>query len=100
MLISSCNLYPFVDESHFVEREYYEVYPEIYGDPIYDNYEDDVYVIDFVFKENSFENLRHENFVWKRIIEDLVQNHDNLVRPKIGLKILCRIMLIIWYVQK
>ncbi|WZZ70209.1 hypothetical protein YC2023_081579 [Brassica napus] len=62
MLISSCNLYPFVDESHFVEREYYEVYPEIYGDPIYDTYEDDVYVIDFVFKENSFENPRHGKF--------------------------------------
>ena len=34
MLICSCNFYPFVDESLFVEREYHE----IYGDPIYDVY--------------------------------------------------------------
>ena len=41
MLISSCNLYPFVDESSFVEIEYHEIYWKIYGDPIYDVYEDD-----------------------------------------------------------
>ena len=39
MLIGSC--YTFEDESPFVEGEYHEIYREIYGDPIYDVYEDD-----------------------------------------------------------
>ena len=84
MLISSCNLYPFVDESPFVEREYHEIYREIYGDPIYDTYEDDVYVIDCLQKK-TVENPRRAKFVRKRIIEDFVQNHiDNMIRAKLG----------------
>ena len=68
MLICSCNFYPFMDESLFVEREYHE----IYGDPIYDVYvyEDNVNVIDCIFKEDSFRNLDRANFVQKRIIEN------------------------------
>nr|VDD50871.1 unnamed protein product [Brassica oleracea] len=63
-----CNFYPFMDESLFVEREYHE----IYGDPIYDVYvyEDNVNVIDCIFKEDSFRNLDRANFVQKRIIEN------------------------------
>ncbi|KAF3552404.1 hypothetical protein DY000_02003139 [Brassica cretica] len=61
MLISSCNLYPFVDESPFLEREYHEIYREIYGGPIYDVYEDDeIYKGDLiydVYEENGFDNL-------------------------------------------
>ncbi|CAN6866089.1 unnamed protein product [Brassica oleracea] len=64
MLISSCNLYPFVDESPFVEREYHEIYREIYGDPIYDVYEDDEIYKEIcgdpiydVYEENDFDNL-------------------------------------------
>ncbi|CAA7028647.1 unnamed protein product [Microthlaspi erraticum] len=54
----SDNIYTFEDESPFVEREEgHEIYREIYGDPIYDTYEDDVDVIDFVFKEDLFEDL-------------------------------------------
>ena len=64
MLISSCNLYPFVDESPFVEREYHEIYREIYGDSIYDVYEDDEIQKEIcgdpiydVYEENDFDNL-------------------------------------------
>ncbi|KAF2550813.1 hypothetical protein F2Q68_00034791 [Brassica cretica] len=47
MLISSCSFYPFVDESPFVGREECQkIYREIYGDPIYDVYEDD-----YIYKE-------------------------------------------------
>ena len=54
----NANIYPIQDESPFVEREEnYEIYREIYGDPIYDVYEDDVRVVDFVFSEYSFANL-------------------------------------------
>ena len=70
MLISSCNLYPFVDESPFVEREYHEIYREIYGDPIYDVYEDDE-----IYKEicgDPIYDVHEEN------------DFDNLVRAKIG----------------
>ncbi|CAF1928517.1 unnamed protein product [Brassica napus] len=70
MLISSCNLYPFVDESPFVEREYHEIYREIYGDPIYDVYEDDE-----IYKE-----------ICRDPIYDVYEKNDfdNLVRAKIG----------------
>ncbi|KAF2536239.1 hypothetical protein F2Q68_00021100 [Brassica cretica] len=64
MLISSWNLYPFVDESPFVVREYHEIYREIYGDPIYDVYEDDEIYKEIcgdpiydVYEENDFDNL-------------------------------------------
>ena len=64
MLISSCNLYPFVDESPFVEIEYHEIYREIYGDPIYDVYEDDEIYKEIcgdpiydVYEENDFDKL-------------------------------------------
>ncbi|KAF3514968.1 hypothetical protein F2Q69_00005418 [Brassica cretica] len=64
MLISSCNLYPFMDESPFVERECHEIYREIYGDPIYDVYEDDEIYKEIcgdpiydVYEENDFDNL-------------------------------------------
>ncbi|KAF2570495.1 hypothetical protein F2Q70_00004055 [Brassica cretica] len=43
------------DESPFVERD--EIYREIYGDPIYNVYEDDVRIVDFVFNDDSFANL-------------------------------------------
>ncbi|CAF2142641.1 unnamed protein product [Brassica rapa] len=64
MLISSCNLYLFVDESSLVEREYHEICREIYGDPIYDVYEDDEIHKEIcgdpiydVYEENDFDNL-------------------------------------------
>ena len=54
----SISIYPILNESFFVVREEnHEIYREIYGDPIYDVYEDDVHVIDFVFKDGSFERL-------------------------------------------
>ena len=54
----SANIYSIQDESPFVEREEnYEIYREIYGDPIYDVYEDDVRVVDFIFGEDSFANF-------------------------------------------
>ena len=50
----SIRIYSIMDESYFVEREEnHEIYREIYGDSIYDIYEDDVLHIDFVFKEGS-----------------------------------------------
>ncbi|KAG7594467.1 F-box domain [Arabidopsis thaliana x Arabidopsis arenosa] len=39
------------------EEENHEIYREIYGDPIYDTYADDVIHIDYVFPEDAFENL-------------------------------------------
>ncbi|KAH0911926.1 hypothetical protein HID58_035247, partial [Brassica napus] len=57
------------DESPFVEREEnYEIYREIYGDPIYDVYEDDVRVVDFVFSEDFF-----ANFVCAKIGQDEIR---------------------------
>ena len=54
----SANIYLIQDESSFIEREEnYEIYQEIYGDPIYDVYEGDVRVVDFIFNEDSFANL-------------------------------------------
>ena len=54
----SANIYSIQDESPFVEREEnYEIYREIYGDPIYDVYEDDVRIVDFIFGEDSFANF-------------------------------------------
>ena len=65
----SANIYPIQDESPFVEREEnYEIYREIYGDPIYDVYEDDVCVIDFVFSEDFF-----ANFVCAKIGQDEIR---------------------------
>ncbi|CAA7019719.1 unnamed protein product [Microthlaspi erraticum] len=83
----SVSIYIFEDESSFVERkESHEIYREIYGDPIYDVYEDDeiyreicgdliydtyeddvlnVDHVDFVFKEDVFRNDR-ANCVQKR----------------------------------
>ncbi|KAG5397591.1 hypothetical protein IGI04_019405, partial [Brassica rapa subsp. trilocularis] len=58
-----------LDESPFVEREEnYEIYREIYGDPIYDVYEDDVRVVDFVFSEDFF-----ANFVCAKIGQDEIR---------------------------
>ncbi|WZZ49253.1 hypothetical protein YC2023_049360 [Brassica napus] len=51
------NINPIQDESPFIEREKnYEIYREIFGDPIYDVYEDDLRVVDFVFNDDSFAN--------------------------------------------
>ena len=58
----SANIYSIQDESPFVEREEnYEIYREIYGDLIYDIYEDDVRVVDFSFSEDSFAVFVCEN---------------------------------------
>ena len=52
----SISIYSILDESPFVVREEnHEIYREIYGDLIYDIYEDDVLHIDFIFKEGSIE---------------------------------------------
>ncbi|KAJ4881854.1 Uncharacterized protein Rs2_38909 [Raphanus sativus] len=54
----NANIYLIQDESPFVEREEnFKIYREISGDPIYDVYEDDVCVVDFVFSEDSFTNF-------------------------------------------
>ncbi|KAH0909665.1 hypothetical protein HID58_032986, partial [Brassica napus] len=66
------------DESPFVVREEnHEIYREIYGDPIYDIYEDDVLHTDFIFKEGSIEILRAK-LGQNRIGEDFLQNLNNL----------------------
>ncbi|KAJ4868151.1 Uncharacterized protein Rs2_50301 [Raphanus sativus] len=94
-----CSYCTILDESPFVEgEENHEIYREIYGDPIYDVYEEDVHHIDFIFKEGSFENLSRANFGRdeiceksvqeefrakigrNRIDEDFVQNFNNLLR--------------------
>ncbi|KAF2578393.1 hypothetical protein F2Q68_00005888 [Brassica cretica] len=54
----SASIYLIQDESSFIEREEnYEIYQEIYSDPIYDVYEDDLRIVDFIFNEDSFANL-------------------------------------------
>ncbi|CAA7013268.1 unnamed protein product [Microthlaspi erraticum] len=72
----SDSIYTFEDESPFVEREEsHEIYREIYGDPIYDNYEDDVLDIDhvdFVFKQSVFKNVC-ASAVQKQIRAKIVQ---------------------------
>ena len=71
----SANIYPIQDESPFVEREEnYEIYREIYGDPIYDVYEDDVRVVDFVFSEDSFTNLVCAKIMQQEIRAKLVED--------------------------
>ncbi|KAF3504149.1 hypothetical protein F2Q69_00041372 [Brassica cretica] len=76
-ILSRTNIYPIQDESLFVEREEnYEIYREIYGYPIYDIYEDDVRVVDFVFGEDSF-----ANFVCANIGQDEIRakfGRDNI----------------------
>ena len=71
----SANIYHIQDEIAFVEREEnYEIYQEIYGDQIYDVYEDDVRVVDFVFSENSFANLVCAKIVQQKIRAKFVQD--------------------------
>ncbi|KAG2323645.1 hypothetical protein Bca52824_016858 [Brassica carinata] len=79
MLISSCNLYPFVDESPFVEREEdHEIFKEIHGDPIYDVYGDDK-----IYKEicgdpvyDVYEEYDFDNFVRANIGQNPVYAED------------------------
>ncbi|KAF2564829.1 hypothetical protein F2Q70_00014974 [Brassica cretica] len=71
----SANIYHIQDEIAFVEREEnYEIYQEIYGDRIYDVYEDDVRVVDFVFSEKSFANLVCAKIVQQEIRAKFVQS--------------------------
>ena len=84
----SISIYPILDESPFVERkDNHEIYREIYGDPIYDIYEDDVLRIDFIFKEGSIE-ISRAKLRQNRICEDFLQNLNylsgaNFVRKRI-----------------
>ena len=76
----SISIYSILDESPFVEREEnHEIYRDIYGDPIYDIYENDVLHIGFVFKEGSFE-ISRAKLGQNRFDEDFVQNLNNLLR--------------------
>ena len=60
----------------------------IYGDPIYNIYEDDVLHIGFVFKEGSFEILRAK-LGRNHTDEDFVQNLDCLMRANFVQKRIC-----------
>ncbi|VVB01606.1 unnamed protein product [Arabis nemorensis] len=73
MMSSSC--YTFEGESLFVEREeIHEIYREIHGDPIYDVYEDDVLVIDFIFKADTFRNKICAKSRRNQICPEVMQN--------------------------
>ncbi|KAJ4897449.1 Uncharacterized protein Rs2_24243 [Raphanus sativus] len=91
----SISIYPILDESPFVEREEnHEIYREIYGDPIYDIYEDDVCVVRAKFGRDEFcakfgrndfraKSGRDEfraKYGQNHIDEDFVKNIDNLMR--------------------
>ncbi|WZZ16443.1 hypothetical protein YC2023_109532 [Brassica napus] len=84
----SISIYSILDESPFVVREEnHEIYREIYGDPIYDIYEDDVLHIDFIFKEGSIE-ISRAKLGQNRIGEDFLQilnylSGANFVRKRI-----------------
>ncbi|KAF2574438.1 hypothetical protein F2Q70_00004413 [Brassica cretica] len=51
--------------------------------------EDDVRVVDFVFKDGSFENLSHAKIGRNRVDEDFVQNINNLLRAIFVQKRIC-----------
>ncbi|KAJ4890151.1 Uncharacterized protein Rs2_29899 [Raphanus sativus] len=91
----SISIYSILDESPFVEREENrEIYREIYGDPIYDIYEDDVCVVRAKFGRDEFcakfgrDDLRAKSgrdefrakYGQNHIDEDFVKNIDNLMR--------------------
>ena len=85
----SISIYSILDESPFVVREEnHEIYREIYGDPIYDIYEDDVLHIDFVFKEGSIE-ISRAKLGQNRIGEDFVQNLKYLLGANFVRKRIC-----------
>ena len=86
----SISIYPILDESLFIKREAnHEIYREIYEDLIYDGYEDDVYVLDFVFKEDFFENRSRAKLGRNRFDEDFVQSLNNLLHANFVQKQIC-----------
>ena len=84
------SIYPILDESLFINRELnHDIYREIYEDLIYDEYEDVVHVLDFVFKEDPFENRSRAKLGRNHFDEDFVQNLNNLLRANFVQKRIC-----------